>query len=142
MATLLRSTLRGFAPGLALGFLAACAPTALKPIDELAAYDTCAATATPSPWAKVRDEIVHFSHEGVSLPTAIDVLIITARTAAGERPIIRSDEVAEALSRHAWRGASTNPLHDWAARDQREPLLAIRRCLGDRYRLKFPESTR
>ena len=137
MATLPRSLLRGFALGLALGFLVACAPTARPPADELSAYDSCAAAAAP--WAKVRDEIIQFSREGVSLPTALDVLIITARTAAGERPIIRSDEVANALSRHVWRGASTNPLHDWAERNQREPLLTIRRCLAERYRFKFPE---
>jgi len=121
-----------------LALLGACAPTRpLPPADELSAYDACA--ATPAPWPKVREEILQFSREGVSLPTALDVLIITARTAAGERPIIRSDEVADALSRHVWRGASTNPLHDWAARDQRQPLLAVRRCLGERYGFKFPE---
>ena len=125
---------------MAAGLLAACAPaTTPKPADELIAYDACAAAS--SPWAKVRDEIVQFSREGVPLTTALDVLLITARTAARERVLIRSDEVADALSRHIWRGASTNPLDDWAPRDQREALGAIRRCLAERYGYTFPEDS-
>jgi hypothetical protein len=122
-----------------IAFLGACAgkDTSAAPdaAADLRAYDTCAATAAP--WEKAREEVIQFFRERVPLATAVDVLIITAQTAAGERVLIPTDEVADALSRHAWRTTSINPLHDWATRDQRGPLMAVRRCLAERYGYRF-----
>jgi hypothetical protein len=109
------------------------------PAADLRAYDACATTAAP--WEKAREEVIQFSRERVPLATAVDILIITAQTAAGERVLIPSDEVAEALSRHAWRTTSINPLWDWATRDERGPLMAVRRCLAERHGYKFAVPT-
>jgi hypothetical protein len=127
---------RTLAAGAALVLVAACAPTRQSdPAADLRAYDACAAVA--GPWAQVRTEVLAFAREGVSLATAIDALVVTARTAAGEHVIIPSDEIADALSRHAWQSRSVNPLRDWEERDERGPLAALGRCLAERYDYKF-----
>jgi hypothetical protein len=133
------TALHGAALYVVLALLAACAMkdrrAASDPVADLRAYDTCAATAAP--WEKAREEVIQFFRERVPLATAVDVLLITARTAAGERVLIPTDEVADALSRHAWRTTSINPLQDWASRDERGPLVTLRRCLAERFGYEF-----
>jgi hypothetical protein len=121
----------------AVTVLTACAPTQVRrdPAGDLRAYDDCAVAAAP--WSKVREEVEAFQREGVPLAVALDALLITAQTAAGERVLIPTDAIVEALSRHAWRTSSINPLQDWSTRDERGPLLVLRRCLADRYGYRF-----
>src|SRR5437667_11014259 len=84
------TALRGAALYVVLALLAACATkdprAAPDPVADLRAYDTCAATAAP--WEKAREEVIQFFRERVPLATAVDVLLITAQTAAGERVLI------------------------------------------------------
>jgi hypothetical protein len=132
----MRETLLTIAVLAVVALVAACAPRVrTDPAADLRAYDACAAVAAP--WGKVRDEVIAFSREGVALATAVDALFVTARTAAGEHVLIPSDEVADALSRHSWQTRSINPLRDWEQRDEREPLLALSRCLSERYGYRF-----
>jgi len=125
---------------LGIAMLAGCASRGVggSGPGDLAAYDACAAEAgSTAPWPKAREEVVEFMREDVPLTVAVDALLITAQTAAGERPPIPTDALVDAISRHSWRSSSINPLQDWATRDERGPLLALRRCLANRYGYEF-----